>query len=240
MKITRKVKNNPKRFLGSVGSQVLPRGIWAMFRKPQPHTTCRKSTAVHLQFVRQCTPHFYRHAFLASKLLRKGNPAIRPPICTAVCLPFVRQYAFRLYGSPFGKILGVGITRTFLSIAMSRRALWVCVLFQAVKAHIFDGCSLGSPPGKARMPLSENGLESFWVPLRRLSEYGFVAYFINNSHMGSFGKGSLQNTFRRISKMSALFPGKFRTLSWRNKPHFCKDAQVSAKLSAKNLSLTTP
>ena len=33
---------------------------------------------------------------------------------TAVHLPFVRQYAPHLYRPPFGKILGVGVTRTFL------------------------------------------------------------------------------------------------------------------------------
>ena len=32
--------------------------------------------------------------------------------------------------------------------------------------------------------------------------------------MGSFGKGSLQKIFRK-------FPRNFRTLSWRNKTHFC-------------------
>ena len=57
---------------------------------PTP-TTCLKSTAVHLQFVRQYAPHLYRRAFLASKLRRKGNPTIR--------LPFVLQYASHLYGS---------------------------------------------------------------------------------------------------------------------------------------------
>ena len=57
---------------------------------PTP-TTCLKSTAVHLQFVRQYAPHLYRRAFLASKLRRKGNPAIH--------LPFVLQYASHLYGS---------------------------------------------------------------------------------------------------------------------------------------------
>ena len=50
-----------------------------------------KSTAIHLQFVRQYVPHLYRRTFLASKLRRKGNPAIR--------LPFVLQYASHLYGS---------------------------------------------------------------------------------------------------------------------------------------------
>ena len=57
---------------------------------PTP-TTCVKSTAVHLQFVRQYAPHLYRRTFLASKLRRKGNPPIR--------LPFVLQYASQLYGS---------------------------------------------------------------------------------------------------------------------------------------------
>ena len=52
---------------------------------------CLKSTAVHLQFVRQYAPHLYRRTFLASKLRRKGNPAIR--------LPFVLQYASHLYGN---------------------------------------------------------------------------------------------------------------------------------------------
>ena len=57
---------------------------------PTP-TTCLKSTAVHLQFVRQYAPHLYRRTFLASKLRRKGNPAVR--------LPFVLQYASHLCGS---------------------------------------------------------------------------------------------------------------------------------------------
>ena len=74
---------------------------------PTP-TTCLKSTAVHLQFVRQYVPHLYRCTFLASKLRRKGNHAIR--------LPFVLQCASHLYGSTFGKILGVGVTGTFLNL----------------------------------------------------------------------------------------------------------------------------
>ena len=57
---------------------------------PTP-TTYLKSTAVHLQFVRQYAPHLHRCAFLASKLRRKGSPAIR--------LPFVLQCASHLYGS---------------------------------------------------------------------------------------------------------------------------------------------
>ena len=76
-----------------------------VFFSPTP-TTCLKSTAVHLQFVRQYAPHLHRRTFLASKLRRKGSPAIR--------LPFVLQYPSHLYGSTpphlhgstFGEILG--------------------------------------------------------------------------------------------------------------------------------------
>ena len=64
---------------------------------PTP-TTWLKSTAVHLQFVRQHAPHLYRHTFLASRIRREGNPAVR--------LPFVLQYTSHLYGSTFGKIGG--------------------------------------------------------------------------------------------------------------------------------------
>ena len=64
--------------------------IGQCFGNPTP-TTWLKSTAVHLQFVRQYAPHLHRHTFLASKLRRKGNPAVR--------LPFVLQYASHLYGS---------------------------------------------------------------------------------------------------------------------------------------------
>ena len=35
-------------------------------------------------------------------------------------LPFVRQYAPHLYGNTFGKILGVGVTGTFLTITASK------------------------------------------------------------------------------------------------------------------------
>ena len=79
---------------------------------PTP-TICLKSTAVHLQFVRQYAPHLYRSTFLSSKLRRKGNPAIR--------LPFVLQYASHLYGSTpphlygsaFGKCWGLGSPERF-------------------------------------------------------------------------------------------------------------------------------
>ena len=71
------------------------------FGNPNPYNLS-ESTAVHLQFVRQYAPHLYRRTFLASKLRRKGNPAIRLPFvlqyashCTAVRPPFVRQYFWR-------------------------------------------------------------------------------------------------------------------------------------------------
>ena len=105
------------------------RSLFPLLRKPErghilgnvsetpTPTTCLKSTAVHLQFVRQYAPHLYRRTFLASKLRRKGNPAIR--------LPFALQYASHLYGSTppicmavlLEKILGVGVTGTFLTFA---------------------------------------------------------------------------------------------------------------------------
>ena len=45
--------------------------------------------------------------------LKKGKPNSTPRICTAICLPFVRQYASHLYGSTFEKVLGVGVTGKF-------------------------------------------------------------------------------------------------------------------------------
>ena len=101
------------------GKKTTPKGCWAMFRKPQPLQRVEGSTAVHLQFVWQYAPHLYRCAFLVSKLRRQGNPAIR--------LPFVRQYAAasHLYGSTFGKILGVGVTGTSLSYPrFASQAAW--------------------------------------------------------------------------------------------------------------------
>ena len=94
---------------------------------PTP-TTSLKSTAVHLQFVRQYAPHLYRRIFLASKLRRKGDPAIR--------LPFVLQYASHLYGSTppictailLEKYWGLGSPQRFWSIAKepSRSGIGSC------------------------------------------------------------------------------------------------------------------
>ena len=82
------------KFLGKKRKRQLLRSLSSdpgnVSETPTP-TTCLKSTAVHLQFVRQYAPHLYRRTFLASKLRRKGNPAVR--------LPFVLQYASHLYGS---------------------------------------------------------------------------------------------------------------------------------------------
>ena len=46
---------------------------------------------------------------------KKGKPNSTPPMCTAVRLPFVRQYASRLCGSTFEKVLGLGVAGTFLN-----------------------------------------------------------------------------------------------------------------------------
>ena len=79
-------------------------------------TTCLKSTAVHLQFVQQYAPHLYRRTFLASLSFEERETRSTPPICTAVRLLFARQCAPHLYGGTFGKILGVGVTGTFLTL----------------------------------------------------------------------------------------------------------------------------
>ena len=91
---------------------------WAMFRKPQPLQLVEK--------VRQYTSNLYGSTppiciAVLSWLLsfEEGKRCNTPPICTAVRLPFVRQYAPHLYGNTFGKILGVGVTRTFLNESRS-------------------------------------------------------------------------------------------------------------------------
>ena len=67
---------------------------------------------------------------------------------------------------------------------------------------------------------------------------------ISSSLMGSIGKVSLQNIFRKFLRNFRNFPQNFRTLSRRNRTYFL---QISAnfpqnfcKLSAKTRSLTTP
>ena len=53
---------------------------------------------------------------------------------------------------------------------------------------------------------------------------------VSNSLMVLFGKGSLQRIFRKIS---VNFPQTFRTLSWRNKPCFCKCPPILRRISTK-------
>ena len=62
-----------------------------MFRKPQPLQLVQKVRQYTSNLYGSTPPHLYRRTFLASKLRRKGNPAIR--------LPFVLQCASHLYGS---------------------------------------------------------------------------------------------------------------------------------------------
>ena len=54
--------------------------------------------------------------------LQKEKPNSTPPICTAVRLPFVRQYASHWYGSTFEKVLGVALI--FFSLPF-----WISLLF---------------------------------------------------------------------------------------------------------------
>ena len=49
---------------------------------------------------------------------------------------------------------------------------------------------------------------------------GFECALINNSLMGSFGKGSLQKIFHKFPRNFRGSPQNFRTLSCRNKTHF--------------------
>ena len=93
--------------------------VWAMFRKPQPLPLVEK--------VRQYTSNLYGGtpsiciAVLSWLLSFEERETLQyashlycstPPICTAV-----RPH---LYGSTFGKILGVGVTGTFLNVNFER------------------------------------------------------------------------------------------------------------------------
>ena len=51
-----------------------------------------------------------------------------PPVCTAVRLPFVRQYASHLYGSTFQKILRVGVTGKFPKKTTSKMSIRIALL----------------------------------------------------------------------------------------------------------------
>ena len=84
------------------------------FGNPNPYNLSKKVRQYTSNLYGSTPPHLYRRTFLASMLRRKGNPPIS--------LPFVLQYASHLYSTTppfvrqyFGKILGVGVTGTFLS-----------------------------------------------------------------------------------------------------------------------------
>ena len=59
------------------------------FGNPNPYNLSKKHGSTHPICTAVRPPHLYRRTFLASKLRRKGNPAIR--------LPFALQYASHLY-----------------------------------------------------------------------------------------------------------------------------------------------
>ena len=73
---------------------------------------------------------------------------------------------------------------SFRSLTESEYGL--LVRFQALKVPIFGGFQVENPTKKAnrleallrRISLSEYGSEGFRVRLKRLSEYGSVAYFV--------------------------------------------------------------
>ena len=108
------LKTGKSTFIGPV-TPVVGALVWAMFRKPQPLQLVQK--------VRQYTSNLYGStppiciAVLSWLLSFEERQTLQyashlycstPPICTAVRPPFVRQY--------FWKILGVGVTATFLIV----------------------------------------------------------------------------------------------------------------------------
>ena len=111
---------------------------------PTP-TTCLKSTAVHLQFVRQYAPHLYRRTFLELSFEERETLQYAshlycstPPICTAVRPPFVRQYFWKNTGgwghrNEFGNnILSLG---ALISVSRELRLNF----YASFKAHTFFG-----------------------------------------------------------------------------------------------------
>ena len=86
------------------GKLICPPRVGNVSETPTP-TTCLKSTAVHLQFVRQYAPHLYRRTFLELSFEERETLQYAshlycstPPICTAVRPPFVRQYFWKNTG----------------------------------------------------------------------------------------------------------------------------------------------
>ena len=83
----------PFRTKNSMRSEFTSHLLSEEFQETPTLTGLGKSTAVHLQFVRQYAPHLYRCTFLASKPWRQGSPTVQ--------LPFALQYASNLYGNTF-------------------------------------------------------------------------------------------------------------------------------------------
>ena len=96
-----------------------PFGFHWLFRfrrmSETPTTTYfSKCIAIHLQSVLQyAPPTCIAGAFGGTELSGKRNYFSAPPICIAVRLPFLSQYASHLYRSAFGKILVVVVTGMF-------------------------------------------------------------------------------------------------------------------------------
>ena len=99
--------------------EITPNGQY--FGNPNPYNLSKKygSTSPICTAVR---PPFVSPYFPGFQALKKGKPGNTPPVCTAVRPPFVRQYAPHLYSSTFGKILGVGVTGTFLNLKLEEPA----------------------------------------------------------------------------------------------------------------------
>ena len=100
-------------------------------QKPQP--------ALILKTVLECTSNLYintppiRIAVLLVPLRSEEREIFNivsvPPICIAVRLPFVLQYASHLYRSTFGKIVVVVVTGMFPNSVPSRPKLLQKILF---------------------------------------------------------------------------------------------------------------
>ena len=77
-------------------------------------TTSQKSIAIHLlHLYRNMPPISIAVLLVPLGSKEKGNTVSTPPICIAVHLPFVLQYASHSYRSTFEKILVVVVTGMF-------------------------------------------------------------------------------------------------------------------------------
>ena len=85
------------RFTERKTSVHIHRSKWALFKNLQPVQLVWKVLAVHLQFVPQYAPPFVTLCLAGFQALKKGTRCSTPPICTAVRLLFVPQYASHVY-----------------------------------------------------------------------------------------------------------------------------------------------